>query len=96
MGKFQFCGLLLPILITMLLAGALPSSAGTCDPKQLSACLGAIQGSGPPSGPCCSALNAQKSCFCKYAKDPSLKGMIMSPASKKIASYCKVPFPSKC
>ncbi|XP_031477659.1 non-specific lipid-transfer protein 2 [Nymphaea colorata] len=93
MEKFKFFAVAFPILVVLLLGKALPCSSVTCDPTKLSSCLAAIQGSSPPSHACCSGLKVQRSCFCLYMKNPTLRMMIMSPKSRKIASYCRVPFP---
>ncbi|CAN6445944.1 unnamed protein product [Victoria cruziana] len=93
--KFKFFALVFPVLVLLLLGKPLPCSSVTCDPTKLSSCLPAMQGSSPPSHACCSGLKVQQSCFCFYMKNPTLRRMIMSPQSRKIASYCRMSFP-KC
>jgi len=82
------------VVATMLLAEAQVSQAQTCNPGQLSPCLGAIMSSTPPSTTCCSKLKEQKPCLCGYLKDPSLKQFVSSPGARKVASDCGVPYPS--
>ncbi|XP_011021288.1 PREDICTED: non-specific lipid-transfer protein 2 [Populus euphratica] len=82
------------VVTTMLLAEAQVSQAETCNPEQLSPCLGAITSSTPPSTTCCSKLKEQKPCLCGYLKDPSLKQYVSSPGARKVVSACGVPYPS--
>ncbi|KAJ6867294.1 non-specific lipid-transfer protein 2-like [Populus alba x Populus x berolinensis] len=82
------------VVTAMLLAEAQVSQAQTCNPGQLSPCLGAIMSSTPPSTTCCSKLKEQEPCLCGYLKDPSLKQFVSSPGATKVARDCGVPYPS--
>ncbi|KAL6507507.1 hypothetical protein OROGR_023702 [Orobanche gracilis] len=69
--------------------------AVTCNPLELSPCLGSITGSQKPSPQCCTKLKEQVPCFCGYLNDPELKPYVDSPNSKKVAGICHVYAP-KC
>ncbi|KAL1318954.1 hypothetical protein HN51_071240 [Arachis hypogaea] len=71
-----------------------PVEAVTCSPLQLSPCLAAFTSDTPPSSTCCQRLKEQRPCLCGYLKNPSLRQYVNSPASRKIASSCGVPFPT--
>ncbi|CAN4100312.1 unnamed protein product [Withania somnifera] len=81
------------VLVLLLLAEAHVSLAATCSPVQLSPCLGAIRSSSPPTKLCCSKIKQQKPCLCQYLKNPNLKKYVSSPAAKKVARSCGVPYP---
>ncbi|KAJ6766583.1 BIFUNCTIONAL INHIBITOR/LIPID-TRANSFER PROTEIN/SEED STORAGE 2S ALBUMIN SUPERFAMILY PROTEIN [Salix purpurea] len=81
-------------VVVMFLAEAKVSEAVTCNPGELSSCLGAITSSSPPSTTCCSKLKEQKPCLCGYLKNPALKQFVSSPGARKVASACGVPYPS--
>ncbi|OIT02830.1 non-specific lipid-transfer protein 2 [Nicotiana attenuata] len=85
--------LVLVTVLVLLLAEAHISFAATCSPVQLSPCLGAIRSSTPPSKLCCSKIKQQKPCLCQYLKNPNLKKYVNSPAAKKVARTCGVPYP---
>ncbi|CAN4098280.1 unnamed protein product [Withania somnifera] len=81
------------VLVLLLLAEAHISLAATCNPVQLSPCLGAISSSSPPTKLCCSRIKQQKPCLCQYLKNPNLKKYVNSPGAKKVARSCGVPYP---
>ncbi|CAA0821384.1 Bifunctional inhibitor/lipid-transfer protein/seed storage 2S albumin superfamily protein [Striga hermonthica] len=66
------------------------SEAVTCDPTQLTPCLGAITGGNPPSAECCNKLKEQVPCYCGYLKNPVLRPYIESPGAKRVASTCGI------
>ncbi|KAG2667490.1 hypothetical protein I3843_15G114200 [Carya illinoinensis] len=82
-------------LLVLLLAEAEVTMAATCNPTQLSPCVGAMTSSSPPSSLCCSKIKEQKPCLCQYVKNPNLKKFVDSPNARKVASTCGTPFP-KC
>ncbi|XP_048234531.1 non-specific lipid-transfer protein 2 [Ricinus communis] len=82
-------------LFVLLLGEAQVTMAVTCNPTQLSPCVGAITSSSPPSSACCSKIKEQKPCLCQYLKNPNLKKFINTPNARKVASTCGTPFP-KC
>ncbi|KAF3629972.1 Non-specific lipid-transfer protein 2 [Capsicum annuum] len=84
---------LVTVLVLLLLAEAHVSSAATCSPAELRPCLGAIRSSSAPTKLCCSKIKQQKSCLCQYLKNPALKQYVNSPAAKKVARTCGVPYP---
>ncbi|XP_010926507.1 non-specific lipid-transfer protein 2 [Elaeis guineensis] len=86
--------LFLCVVLFGLLSQAPTAMAVTCNPSELSPCAGAILGSSPPTSACCAKLKAQQPCFCQYAKNPSLKGYINSPNSRKVLAACGVSTPS--
>ncbi|CAA0841925.1 Bifunctional inhibitor/lipid-transfer protein/seed storage 2S albumin superfamily protein [Striga hermonthica] len=69
------------------------AAAVTCDPMQLSPCLDAITGGGPPSAECCNRVKEQVPCLCDYLKNPIFKPYI--PGAKRILAACKIAAP-KC
>ncbi|KAL7160883.1 hypothetical protein ACSBR2_041512 [Camellia fascicularis] len=84
------------VLVLILLAcEAQVSMAVTCNPTELSPCVGAITSNTPPSKLCCSKIKEQKPCLCQYVKNPNLKKFVTSPNAKKVATTCGVPIP-KC
>ncbi|KAK4284171.1 hypothetical protein QN277_001039 [Acacia crassicarpa] len=84
------------MVLVLLVAVDLPRTAEavTCSPIALSPCMAAILSSSPPSNECCDKLKEQKPCLCGYIKNPSLRQYVNSPAAKKVASSCGVPFPT--
>ncbi|CAK7344257.1 unnamed protein product [Dovyalis caffra] len=92
MKKLSF--FMIMVVVVMLFAESQVSQAVTCNPRQLSPCLGAITSSAPPSATCCSKLKEQKPCLCGYLKDPSLKQFVSSPGARKVASACGVLYPT--
>ncbi|MFS8023649.1 putative bifunctional inhibitor/plant lipid transfer protein/seed storage helical [Helianthus anomalus] len=83
------------ILVLLVLAQSHVSMAVTCAPTQLAPCASAISSSSPPSTLCCTKLQQQKPCLCKYIKNPSLRNYVTSPNAKKVARICRVAVP-KC
>ncbi|GMI74625.1 Tracheary Element Differentiation-related 4 [Hibiscus trionum] len=69
------------------------AEAVTCNPTELSPCMPAFTSSADPSAACCSKLNEQQPCLCGYIKNPALKPYVDSPNAKRVASYCKIPWP---
>ncbi|KAJ4707053.1 non-specific lipid-transfer protein 2 [Melia azedarach] len=69
------------------------AEAVTCNPTQLSPCVGAITSSAPPSRACCDKLREQRPCLCGYLRDPNLKQFVNSPNARKVSSTCGVPYP---
>ncbi|GAA0169322.1 hypothetical protein LIER_23838 [Lithospermum erythrorhizon] len=82
------------LFLVLLLSGVHISKAVTCDVTQLSPCLGAITSSSTPSSLCCTRIQNQKPCLCRYLKNPFLSQYVNSPGAKKVASYCRVPYPN--
>ncbi|KAI9127874.1 hypothetical protein K1719_000867 [Acacia pycnantha] len=84
------------MVLVLLVAVDLPHTAEavTCSLIALSPCMAAISSSSPPSSECCDKLKEQKACLCGYLKNPSLRQYVNSPAAKKVASSCGVPFPT--
>ncbi|XP_038994379.1 non-specific lipid-transfer protein 2-like [Hibiscus syriacus] len=82
------------VVVLLLLTEAELSTAVTCNPTQLSPCVGAIT-SAPPSKACCSKIKEQKPCLCQYLRNPNLKKFVNTPNARKVASTCGTPFP-KC
>ncbi|KAL2457631.1 Bifunctional inhibitor/lipid-transfer protein/seed storage 2S albumin superfamily protein [Forsythia ovata] len=76
------------VAVVVLLGELHVSEAVTCNPVELSPCLGAINSGGPPSAACCSKLREQQPCLCGYKKNPSLQPYVNSPNAKKVASSC--------
>ncbi|KAK7381443.1 hypothetical protein VNO78_34135 [Psophocarpus tetragonolobus] len=70
------------------------AEAVSCNPVELSPCLGAITSSSPPSTTCCQKVREQRPCLCGYLKNPSLRQYFNSPGSRRVASSCGVPFPT--
>uniref|UniRef100_A0A0E0JMP8 Bifunctional inhibitor/plant lipid transfer protein/seed storage helical domain-containing protein n=1 Tax=Oryza punctata TaxID=4537 RepID=A0A0E0JMP8_ORYPU len=64
-----------------------------CDPVALHPCAPAILWGEAPSTACCTELQAQKRCLCRYAKNPDLRKYIESQNSKKVAAACSVQVP---
>ncbi|KAE8662085.1 Non-specific lipid-transfer protein 2 [Hibiscus syriacus] len=83
------------VVVLLLLTEAELSTAVTCNPTQLSPCVGAITSSSPPSKLCCSKIKEQKPCLCQYLRNPNLKKFVNTPNARKVASTCGTPFP-KC
>ncbi|XP_008782311.1 non-specific lipid-transfer protein 2-like [Phoenix dactylifera] len=81
------------VLLGLLLNQAPTTKAATCNPSELSPCAGAILRSSPPTSACCAKLKAQQPCFCQYTKNPSLRGYINSPNSRKVVAACGVSIP---
>ncbi|KAJ9540931.1 hypothetical protein OSB04_027437 [Centaurea solstitialis] len=91
--RFQFriiqINNLLPMIVLTLLAmdfsiGMAQTEKTKCDPAQLVSCLGPIVKGTKPSSKCCSKLKEQKSCLCRYIKDPNYKKYVNSPGAKKL------------
>ncbi|GFP85330.1 probable non-specific lipid-transfer protein akcs9 [Phtheirospermum japonicum] len=81
-------------VVVLLVAEVQETGAVTCNPTELSPCLGAITGSGVPSAECCNKLREQVPCFCGYIRNPALKPYIDSPNAKRVAAACGVSIPS--
>ncbi|XAR67540.1 hypothetical protein NMG60_11002332 [Bertholletia excelsa] len=71
------------------------STAVTCNPTELSPCMGAIMSSSKPSPQCCAKIKQQKPCLCQYIRNPNLKQFVTSPNARKVSNTCGVPMP-KC
>ncbi|KAK1301379.1 hypothetical protein QJS10_CPB12g00468 [Acorus calamus] len=91
--KQQQLVLLLLLLISLALHAPTMVSV-TCDPTELSSCLGPILYGTAPSSTCCQKLKEQQPCFCQYMKNPSYKGIITSANANKTATACGVSRPS--
>ncbi|KAK9106234.1 hypothetical protein Scep_023078 [Stephania cephalantha] len=74
--------------------GRVTMAATSCDATQLTPCLGAITSNSPPSVLCCSRLRSQRPCLCNYLRNPFLGRYVNSPNARKVATTCKVPYPS--
>ncbi|KAI3747784.1 hypothetical protein L6452_10436 [Arctium lappa] len=75
-----------------LFVGVAQIKAATCDPGQLVSCLDPIVNGTPPPSKCCSKLKEQKSCLCRYIKDPNLGRYVKSPGAKKAKSMFSEKF----
>ncbi|PIA33404.1 hypothetical protein AQUCO_04100082v1 [Aquilegia coerulea] len=82
------------IALVMFMSATNVSMAATCNPSQLSPCLSSITSGTPPSSACCAELRRQTPCFCQYKKNPSLSPYVNSPNARKMASACRIAFPS--
>ncbi|KAL8193749.1 hypothetical protein R6Q57_026441 [Mikania cordata] len=85
----------LAVIAISVLAVALSVSATQtitmkCDPKQLVPCLRPIMSGIPPPLICCSKLKEQKSCLCRYIKDPKFAKYVKAPGAKKVMKICNV------
>uniref|UniRef100_A0A0A9B3V2 Bifunctional inhibitor/plant lipid transfer protein/seed storage helical domain-containing protein n=1 Tax=Arundo donax TaxID=35708 RepID=A0A0A9B3V2_ARUDO len=40
---------------------------------------------------CCVQLRSQQACLCQYARDPSYRGYVNSPAAQNAARECGLP-----
>ncbi|KAL4361351.1 hypothetical protein GQ457_04G003210 [Hibiscus cannabinus] len=69
------------------------AEAVTCNPIELSPCLPAFVLPVRPTAVCCRKLHEQQPCLCEYMSDPVIGPYLKSPKAKRIASYCKVPWP---
>ncbi|KAI8534455.1 hypothetical protein RHMOL_Rhmol10G0090900 [Rhododendron molle] len=90
------CALLLCalVVVVVMLAEARVTEAVTCNPSELSPCLGAFTTGQAPSANCCNKAREQQPCLCGYIKNPSYSQYVNSPNAKKILSACGVPTPS--
>ncbi|XP_020579382.1 non-specific lipid-transfer protein 2-like [Phalaenopsis equestris] len=86
--------ILLCFVSALLLSYAPTGMSQTCNPTQLSSCLGPITNGSPPDDSCCSSLKGQQPCLCQYLSNPALSAYINSANARKVAKYCKVPIPS--
>ncbi|XP_057968783.1 non-specific lipid-transfer protein 2-like [Malania oleifera] len=92
--KISLVAVVCAVVVLMLMGEAQVTRAASCNPVQLSPCLGAITSSAKPSGLCCARLKEQQPCLCGYLKNPSLKQYVNSPNAKRVAATCHVPSPS--
>ncbi|KAK1258913.1 hypothetical protein QJS04_geneDACA018726 [Acorus gramineus] len=92
--KKQQLVLLLLLLFVSLAVHAPTTVSVTCNPTELSSCLGPILYGNAPSSTCCQKLKEQQPCFCQYMKNPTYKGIITSANANKTATTCGVPGPS--
>ncbi|XAR51513.1 hypothetical protein NMG60_11006160 [Bertholletia excelsa] len=82
------------LVVALLLAAAPAADAVTCNPLELSPCIGAITSSQPPSRTCCDKVREQRPCLCGYLKDPNLRQYVNSPNARRVATTCGVPIPT--
>ncbi|CAH2049952.1 unnamed protein product [Thlaspi arvense] len=75
-------------------SGSAAADAVTCNPLELSPCIGAITSSQPPSRTCCDKVREQRPCLCGYLKDPNLRQYVNSPNARRVATTCGVPIPT--
>ncbi|CAO2825377.1 unnamed protein product [Amaranthus hypochondriacus] len=78
------------VVVVVLLAKTPATKAVNCSPLELAPCAPAFMSSQEPSNSCCAKLQEQKPCLCGYARNPTYKSYVDSPAAKRIASSCKV------
>ncbi|KAI9085580.1 hypothetical protein K1719_032423 [Acacia pycnantha] len=85
------------VIVTLLLVEAPQPLLGqgvSCNPLDLSSCLGSITSSSPPSTTCCQKVREQRPCLCQYLQNPTLRQYVNSPGARRVASACGVPYPT--
>ncbi|KAK7266424.1 hypothetical protein RIF29_19068 [Crotalaria pallida] len=91
----KVCAKVVAVMALLLVVEVFPfAEAVTCNPMELSPCLGSILSSSPPSTTCCQKVNEQRPCLCGYIKNPNLGQFVNSPGARIVASSCGVPFPT--
>lgn len=68
----------------------------TCNPMELSPCIGAATSPSPASSECCSRLKMQSHCFCEYLRNPNFSSYINPTVIHRISTSCNVSVPSNC
>ncbi|XP_061338367.1 non-specific lipid-transfer protein 2-like [Gastrolobium bilobum] len=97
MKKVSNCGVAVCAVVlvaVVMMEVAHMAEAVTCNPVELSPCLGAITNSSPPSSTCCQKVREQRPCLCGYLQNPTLRQYVNSPGSRRVSTSCGVPFPT--
>ncbi|KAK1440620.1 hypothetical protein QVD17_06449 [Tagetes erecta] len=90
----MICFVVVLSALVLVFTGEIPSvTAATCNYMELVPCAGAISSSQAPSGACCSKIREQRSCFCGYLRNPSLRQFVSPATAQRVASQCGVSLP---
>ncbi|PWA71907.1 lipid-transfer protein [Artemisia annua] len=80
----------------VVLMSQVPSTdAANCNYMDLMVCSGAISSPPqPPSAACCSKVKEQRSCFCEYLRNPTLRQFVTPEDAQRVAGQCHVGLPN--
>ncbi|GKC36238.1 non-specific lipid-transfer protein 2-like protein [Tanacetum coccineum] len=94
--SIKICSLVaLCALLFVVLMSQVPSTdAANCNYMDLMVCADAISSPRPPSTGCCSKVKEQRSCFCEYLRNPTLRQYVTPQVAQRVAGQCHVALPN--
>ncbi|KAM0000857.1 putative bifunctional inhibitor/plant lipid transfer protein/seed storage helical [Helianthus debilis subsp. tardiflorus] len=94
--SYNICCVVVLSALMLVLMGQVPGSATTtCNYMELVVCAGAVTSPQPPSSDCCARVKEQKTCFCGYLQNPTLRQYVTPKDAQRVARECGVALP-KC
>ncbi|KAK8518900.1 hypothetical protein V6N13_017835 [Hibiscus sabdariffa] len=94
MKSVSFVALCVVVMAVVLFLGEIHTAeAVICNPTELRPCTPALTTPADPTPICCSKLHEQQPCLCEYMRNPGLKPYVDSPNARRVASFCKIPWP---
>ncbi|KAI7734368.1 hypothetical protein M8C21_006005 [Ambrosia artemisiifolia] len=70
------------------------SAAVNCNYMELMVCAGAVTSHQPPSSDCCAKVKEQKTCFCGYLQNPTIRQYVTPQDAQRVAKQCGVTLPN--